>query len=182
MDRFRVWQKLHRGWRLIINCETRLITLITIRVLVRARSRVLTRGNYTSVGTIWIYDYVGEKKGGEESRWESRPRSAIREDTVAFITKQCHDITKIHLNKTIEGNKLSRSIHWRKKNTKMILWKNTTGILFFTNIKFRKVINITLKYRNNWILFSSQSYIFFSFLAIILNFLRFFEFFDSNFC
>lgn len=120
MDRFRVWQKLHRGWRLIINCETRLITLITIRVLVRARSRVLTRGNYTSVGTIWIYDYVGEKKGGEESRWESRPRSAIREDTVAFITKQCHDITKIHLNKTIEGNKLSRSIHWRKKNTKMI--------------------------------------------------------------
>lgn len=81
---------------------------------------MLTRGNYTSVGTIWIYDYVGEKKGGEESRWESRPRSAIREDTVAFITKQCHDITKIHLNKTIEGNKLSRSIHWRKKNTKMI--------------------------------------------------------------
>lgn len=104
-------------------------------MLVRARSRVLTRGNYTSVGTIWIYDYVGEKKGGEESRWESRPRSAIREDTVAFITKQCHDITKIHLNKTIEGNKLSRSIHWRKKNTEMIrLFYERIQAFYFSRI------------------------------------------------
>lgn len=79
---------------------------------------MLTRGNYTSVGTIWIYDYVGEKKGGEESRWESRPRSAIREDTVAFITKQCHDITKIRFNKTIEGNKLSRLYSLEKKKHK----------------------------------------------------------------
>lgn len=150
-------------------------------MLVRARSRVLTRGNYTSVGTIWIYDYVGEKKGGEESRWESRPRSAIREDTVAFITKQCHDITKIHLNKTIEGNKLSRSIHWRKKNTKMIrlFYERILQAFYFSRIS-----------NSGKLLISSIAIIgfyfdlkatFFSFLAIILNFLRFFEFFDSNF-
>lgn len=93
-------------------------------MLARVRSRVLTRGEL-HLG--WHnmdlrLRRTGKKKGGEESRWESRPRSAIREDTVAFITKQCHDITKIHLNeKTIEGNKLSRSVHWRKKIWKMIL-------------------------------------------------------------
>lgn len=144
---------------------------------------MLTRGNYTSVGTIWIYDYVGEKKGGEESRWESRPRSAIREDTVAFITKQCHDITKIHLNKTIEGNKLSRSIHWRKKNTKMIrlFYERILQAFYFSRISNSAKLLIS-RSSIAIILFSSQSYIFFSFLAIILNFLRFFEFFDSNFC
>lgn len=88
----------------------------------RARSRSLPRVDKRELHLGW-HNMDLRLRRGKERRWRIE---------VGISTKICHSrgyrciynktMSRYYedLNKTIEGNKLSRSIHWRKKNTKMI--------------------------------------------------------------
>lgn len=89
---------------------------------------------------------VGKKKGGEESRWESRPRSAIREDTVPFLTNNVTILRRCILatKQSKEISFVSNPIQLEKRNTMIRLFCERTLYKHLLIIK----LSLTVEYRN----------------------------------